>query len=78
MEIDKIEKLHIIGYDLKDAKITLNQDVKFNIAGIKIEGAQGEVLNLPRWIGKTIADNHLGTLDSPDMITELKQALSKE
>ena len=78
MEIDKIEKLHIIGYDLKDAKITLNQDIKFNVAGIKIEGTQGEVLNLPRWIGRTIADNNLGTLEFPDMITELKQALSKE
>ena len=78
MEIEKVEKLHSIGYGLKDAKITLNQDVKFNVAGIKIEGAQGEVLNIPQWIGKTIADNNLGTLETPDMVTELKQALSKE
>ena len=78
MEIDKVEKLHSIGYGLKDAKFTLNQDVKFDVAGVKIEGTQGEVLNLPQWIGKTLSDNKLGTLESPDMITELKQALSKE
>ncbi len=78
MEIDKVEKLHSIGYGLKDAKVTLSQDVKFDVAGIKIEGTQSEILNLPQWIGKTIADNNLGVLESPDMITELKQALSKE
>ena len=78
MEIDKVQKLHTIGYGLKDAKVTLNQDIKFNVAGISIEGAQGEVLNLPQWIGRTLSDNMLATMDSPDMITELKQALSKE
>ena len=78
MEIDKVEKVHSIGYRLKDAKVTVNQDYKFNVAGLKTEGKQGEVNNVPQWVGKILADNNLGTLDSPDMITELKQALSKE
>jgi DNA replication factor GINS len=78
MEIESVEKLHDMGYGLKDAKVTLSQDVKFNVAKVKVEGATGEVMNLPRWIGKILADNNLGELDSPDMITELKQALSKE
>ena len=78
MEIDKIEKVHSIGYRLKDAKVTVNQDYKFNVAGLKAEGKQGEVNNIPQWVGKILADNNLGILDSPDMITELKQALSKE
>jgi len=33
---------------------------------------------MPQWVGKILSDNNLGTLDSPDMITALKQALSKE
>ena len=78
MEIDKIEKVHFIGYGLKDAKLTVNQDFKYDVAGMKIEGNQGDTNNLPRWVGKILSDNKLGTLDSPDMITELKQALSKE
>ncbi len=78
MEIENVEKLHEMGYGLKDAKTTLNQDIKFNVAQVKIEGSTGEILNLPRWIGKIIADNNLGELDSSDMVTELKQALSKE
>ncbi|MHA7733239.1 hypothetical protein [Nitrosopumilus sp. S6] len=78
MEIDNIEKVHSIGYRLKDAKVTISQDYKFNVAGLKTEGKQGEVNNIPQWVGKILADNNLGTLDSPDMITELKQALSKE
>ena len=78
MEIDKIEKVHLIGYRLKDAKLTVNQDFKYNVADMKIEGNQGDTNNLPQWVGKILSDNKLGTLDSPDMITELKQALSKE
>ncbi|MDH3276615.1 MAG: DNA replication complex GINS family protein [Nitrosopumilus sp.] len=78
MEIEDVEKLHEIGYGLKDAKATLNQDVKFNVAKVKVEGTSGEVMNIPRWVGQIIEDNKLGELDSPDMITELKQALSKE
>ena len=38
MEIDKIEKVHSVGYRLKDAKVTVKQDFKFNVAGIKTEG----------------------------------------
>ena len=78
MDIDKIEKVHSIGYRLKDSKFTVNQDFKFNVAGIKVEGKQGDVNNLPQWVGKILSENNLGSLDSPDMVTELKQALSKE
>jgi DNA replication factor GINS len=78
MEIENVEKIHDIGYGLKDAKVTLSQDIKFDVAKIKVEGGTGEVMNLPRWVGKILADNKLGELDSPDMVTELKQALSKE
>jgi DNA replication factor GINS len=48
------------------------------VAGVKIEATQGDTNNIPRWVGKILSDNNLGILDSPDMITELKQALSKE
>jgi len=78
MEIDKIEKVHSIGHTLEDTKVTVTKDFKFNVAGIKSEGKQGEVNNMPQWVGKILSDNNLGTLDSPDMITALKQALSKE
>ena len=78
MEIEEIEKVHTIGYRLKDAKVTVNQDFKYNVAGIKIEGVQGDTNNMPQWIGKILNDSGIGTMDVPDMITELKQALSKE
>ncbi len=78
MDIEKIEKVHSIGYRLKDAKFTVGQDFKVNVAGIEVNGTQGEVTNLPTWIGKVLDDHNLGSLDSADMVTELKQALSKE
>ena len=78
MDIEKVEKVHSIGYGLKDAKLTVKQDFKVNVANVQVQGSQGEVNNLPRWVGKVLADNNLGLLDSDDMVTELKQALSKE
>ena len=78
MKIEEIEKVHSIGYRLKDAKVTINQDFKYNVAGVKIEGTQGDTNNMPQWIGKILNDSGVGTIDMPDMITELKQALSKE
>ncbi|MCV0401102.1 MAG: DNA replication complex GINS family protein [Nitrosopumilus sp.] len=78
MEIDKIEKIHSIGYRLKDAKVTIHQDFKYNVAGMKIDGTQGDTNNIPQWVGKILSENKIATLDSPDMITQLKQALSKE
>ena len=78
MKIEEIEKVHSIGYRLKDAKITVNQDFKYNVAGVKIEGILGDTNNMPQWIGKILNDSGIGTIDMPDMITELKQALSKE
>ncbi len=78
MEIENVEKLHEIGYGLKDAKVTLKQDIKLDVAQVKLEGGTGEIMNLPQWVGKILAEKNIGELDSPDMITELKQALSKE
>jgi len=78
MEIDKMKKVHSVGHRLNDTKVTVNRDFKFNVAGIKTEGTSGEVINMPQWIGKILSENNLATLNSPDMITELKQALSKE
>ncbi len=78
MEIDKVEKVHSIGHRLKDTKVTINQDFKCSVAGIQAEGRQGDVHNMPQWVGKILSENNLATMDSPDMITELKQALSKE
>lgn len=78
MEMDKVEKVHSIGYRLKDAKVTINQDFKYNVVGMKIDGIQGDTNNMPQWIGKILTENKIGTLDSPDMVIQLKQALSKE
>jgi len=73
-----MKKVHSVGHRLNDTKVTVNRDFKFNVAGIKTEGTSGEVINIPQWIGKILSENNLATLNSPDMITELKQALSKE
>ena len=46
MEIENVEKLHEIGDGLKDAKVTLARDIKFNVAKVKVEGSTGEVMNI--------------------------------
>lgn len=76
--INTVQRVHRVGYRLKEAKTTLNEDVRISVADIRIAGARGEVLNVPQWVGKVLTDSNLAILDEPDMVTELKQALSKE
>ena len=33
-----------------------------NVAGMKIEGTQGDTNNMPQWIGKILSENKIGTL----------------
>ena len=78
MKIEEIEKVHSIGYRLKDAKVTLIRISSIMLQVSKLKGTQGDTNNMPQWIGKILNDSGVGTIDMPDMITELKQALSKE
>ncbi|RNJ80605.1 MAG: DNA replication complex GINS family protein [Nitrosopumilus sp. B06] len=78
MDIENTQKVHRIGHLLEDAKVTIKQDFSFEVAGVKTVGKDGDVNNMPRWMGEIVQDAGLGTMESTDMITELKQALSKE
>ena len=78
MDMKESEKLHKIGYGLTDAKVTVKQDLTFDVANIKIASNQGEMVTMPHWVGQILEENGLGDLDSSDMAAELKQALSKE
>ena len=78
VDISDVKRIHSIGDGLKEIKTTLNRDIKLNVAGVKIEGAEGEVVNAPQWVGKILSDSNYVSLELPDMISELKQSLSKE
>ncbi|MEK6961990.1 MAG: hypothetical protein AABX15_01785 [Thermoproteota archaeon] len=71
-------KVHTTGYDLEEVKIILNHDIKLNISGIEIEGKQGEMLNVPRWISQVLESENHAKLQDIDMLVELKQATVKE
>lgn len=78
MNIQDLEKVHTTGFDLEDVKVTFNHDVKIKVSDIDVEGKQGEVLNIPRWIAQVLQkDNHVQIQDT-DMVVELKQATVKE
>ena len=71
-------RVHSIGSTLEDVKVTFNHDVKVNVAGVDIEGKQGEILNVPRWVASVLeSENHAQT-EETDMVVELKQAIVKE
>jgi len=71
-------KVHTTGYDLEEVKIILNHDIKLNISEIEIEGKQGEMLNVPRWISQVLESENHAKLQDIDMLVELKQATVKE
>jgi DNA replication factor GINS len=74
----ELSKVHHTGFDLEDVKVTFLHDIKINVAGIDVEGKQGEILNIPRWVASVLeSDKHI-SIEDTDMVVELKQATVKE
>ncbi len=74
----ELAKVHHTGFDLEDTKVTFLHDLKIKVANVDIEGKQGEILNIPRWVATVLeSEKHL-TIQETDMIVELKQATVKE
>ena len=72
------ERIHSIGHDLKDVKVEFNKDLKLNVSDVTIDGKQGEILNIPRWLANVLEpEKYVETKDS-EIVTELKQAVMKE
>lgn len=74
----ELSKVHHTGFDLEDVKVTFLHDVKINVAGVDVEGKQGEILNIPRWVATVLESEKHVTIEEPDMVVELKQATVKE
>jgi len=74
----ELSKVHHTGFDLEDVKVTFLHDIKISVAGVNVEGKQGEILNIPRWVASVLeSDKHI-TIEDTDMVVELKQATVKE
>jgi len=78
MNIQDLVDVHATGYDLEDVKVTFIHDLKVKVGDVNIEGKQGEILNIPRWVARVLEkDKHI-QIQETDMVVELKQALVKE
>ena len=60
-----LERIHTIGYDLKDVKVSFSKDLKLNVSDVTIDGKQGEILNIPRWVANVLeSEKYVGIKDS--------------
>src|SRR3970040_2432706 len=58
-----LSKVHNTGFELEDVKVTFLHDIKINVAGVDVEGKQGEILNIPRWVANVQGEFELATLE---------------
>ena len=70
--------MHSIGHGLKDVKVEFKKDLKLDFSDISIDGKQGEILNIPRWIADILESEKQIEIQDVDMLVELKQAVEKE
>ena len=78
MELEDVIKVHSVGYGLEDVKVEFKHELKMDVSGVKIEGKESEIMNIPRWVAEILeSENHV-ILHEQDMLTELKQAKVKE
>ena len=60
MKLEDATKAYSVGFDLEDVKVEFLHDLKIDVSGIQIDGKQGEIMNIPRWIAKTLhSENHV-------------------
>ena len=78
MSVDKVGQIHAVEYGLEEVEFEADGDFKVRVGGIDVAARRGETTRVPYWAGLVLEKNKLGSIRLPDMITELKQALSKE
>ena len=78
MKLEDVIKVNSIGFDLEEVKVEFKHELKMDVSGVKIEGKESEIMNIPRWVAEILeSENHV-ILHEQDMLTELKQAKVKE
>lgn len=78
LNAEELSKVHSTGFNLEEVKVTFLHDIKLKVAGVDIEGKQGEILNITRWVANVLESEKHIHIDEIDMIVELKQAIVKE
>lgn len=78
MDVKRIEEVHALGYGLEELEFEAARDLRVSVGGLGIACRGGETIKVPYWIGRVMEEDGLGSLRMPDMVTALKQALSKE
>jgi DNA replication factor GINS len=78
LDIQNLVRVHAIGNDLHDVKVEFNRDLKIDISDITVEGRQGEIINIPRWIADILHSAKHVEIKDEDMFSELKQSIVKE
>jgi|TARA_B100001750_G_scaffold5234_1_gene4215 DNA replication factor GINS len=78
MELEDVVKAHSVGYDIEEVKVEFKHELKMDVSGVKIEGKESEIMNIPRWVAEILESEKHVILHEQDMVTELKQAKVKE
>jgi len=78
MKLEDVIKVHSVGYGLEEVKVEFRHDLKMDVSGVKIEGKESEIMNIPRWVAEILESEKHIILHEQDMLTELKQSKVKE
>ena len=78
MELEDVIRVHSVGFGLEDVKVEFKHELKMDVSGVKIEGKESEIMNIPRWVAEILESEKHVILHEQDMVTELKQAKVKE
>lgn len=78
LKINELLDVYSIGYSIQDVKAVINHEFKINVSNVQIDGKQGDVLNIPRWVAQTLESENHAEIQEQDMGIEITQSISKE
>ena len=76
--IEFIQKFYYAKYLMEDIRITFKKNVSINLDNLSLEGKDGEITSIPRWLAKILEANGNVEIHDIDVLVYISRSLNRE
>ena len=76
--IEFIQKFYYAKYLMEDIRITFKKNVSINLDNLSLEGKDGEITSIPRWLAKILESNGNVEIQDIDFLVYISRSLNRE
>ncbi|HSF51203.1 MAG TPA: hypothetical protein VLA74_10625 [Nitrososphaeraceae archaeon] len=76
--IEFIQKIYYAKYLMEDIRITFKKNVSINLDNLSLEGKDGEITSIPRWLANILEANGNVEIQDIDVLVYISRSLNRE